>query len=601
MMAIIGMFFQDGLTGSAWGDWSLYQDSPLRSGIKSPGWNPLPDFDVPPNGFEGNVGDQPPLGFWDPLGYTADGDFNKFQRRREVEIKHGRVSMLACIGYIVPEYFRWPGMLSPSEGISFTDVPNGLGALSKVPVAGWAQIFAFAGAVELGLFKPTGEPGNYGQGFLGALGILGSIQETSLRKKKLGAEISNGRLAMFAIIGMFFQDGLTGSAWGDWALFEASPLRAFESELGVQPPVGFWDPLGFTRNGDELAYKRRRVTELKHGRVCMLATLGYIVPETLGKFRGELSPSLGLKFSDIPNGLAAISKVPAIGWVQIIAFAGCVEGAWSFNEDYSGTPGDYGWKAITSVDEEIRTRKLSAELANGRLAMMAIIGMFFQDGLTGQAWGDWSLYTDSPLRDGMTPSTWAAGAMVSTGSGAASAAPIVIPDREVGAMAPLGYWDPAGLSKNISDEEFRKFRTAELKHGRIAMLANLGLLVQAMGARFDGFEKVPAGIEACTTNPGAGGLGVLVLAAGFFELKFLSDEGKEPGNFGDPLRINAAGNGEYNGQWRNMELNNGRLAMIGVIGSITAEYVSGLDAMAQWRDARQVSLETIKKTIWWAP
>jgi len=30
--------------------------------------------------------------------------------------------------------------------------------------------------------------------------------------------------------------------------------------------------------------------------------------------------------------------------------------------------------------------------------MVAIIGMFFQDGLTGSAWGDWSLYTDSPLR-----------------------------------------------------------------------------------------------------------------------------------------------------------------------------------------------------------
>ena len=28
-----------------------------------------------------------------------------------------------------------------------------------------------------------------------------------------------------------------------------------------------------------------------------------------------------------------------------------------------------------------------------RLAMMAIIGMFFQDGLTGSAWGDWALYT----------------------------------------------------------------------------------------------------------------------------------------------------------------------------------------------------------------
>ena len=33
---------------------------------------------------------------------------------------------------------------------------------------------------------------------------------------------------------MFFQDGLTGSAWGDWANYTESPLRAFENELGVQ-------------------------------------------------------------------------------------------------------------------------------------------------------------------------------------------------------------------------------------------------------------------------------------------------------------------------------------------------------------------------------
>merc|ERR1712117_847328 len=70
------------------------------------------------------------------------------------------------------------------------------------------------------------------------------------KTKKLSAEIANGRLAMVAIIGMFFQDGLTGSAWGDWSLYTDSPLRAFESELGVQAPVGFWDPVGFTKDGD---------------------------------------------------------------------------------------------------------------------------------------------------------------------------------------------------------------------------------------------------------------------------------------------------------------------------------------------------------------
>ena len=38
-------------------------------------------------------GVQPPVGFWDPAGFTADGDAKDFYRRRVVEIKHGRVSM----------------------------------------------------------------------------------------------------------------------------------------------------------------------------------------------------------------------------------------------------------------------------------------------------------------------------------------------------------------------------------------------------------------------------------------------------------------------------------------------------------------------------
>merc|ERR1711933_281709 len=47
-----------------------------------------------------------------PLGFTKDGDAAAFKRRRAVELKHGRVSMYACIGYFVPEYAKWPGYLS---------------------------------------------------------------------------------------------------------------------------------------------------------------------------------------------------------------------------------------------------------------------------------------------------------------------------------------------------------------------------------------------------------------------------------------------------------------------------------------------------------
>merc|ERR1712207_34519 len=236
-------------------------------------------------------------------------------RRRAIELKHGRMSMAATIGYIVPEYYKFSGFLSPSKGLKFADVPNGLAAMGKVPTLGWVQIVTFAGFIE-GKDGLTWE--NATRGDLGWKVITSDDPEE--KNKKLAAGIANGRLAMMAIIGMFFQDGLTGSAWGDWANYTNSPLRAFENELGVQPPVGFWDPLGLAKDGDEFSFKRRRSVEIKHGRICMLATMGYITPELTGKWPGFLSPSENLKFADVPNGLAAISKVPFTGWVQILLF-----------------------------------------------------------------------------------------------------------------------------------------------------------------------------------------------------------------------------------------------------------------------------------------
>merc|ERR1712004_692352 len=108
------------------------------------------------------------------------------------------------------------------------------------------------------------------------------------------------------------------------------------------------------------------------------------------------SPSQDLAFNDIPNGLAAVSKVPAAGWAQIVAYGAYCEISGINNRGEA--PGDFGFKVLTSADPEIKKKKLQAEIPNGRLAMMAIIGMFFQDGLTGSAWGDWANYTDSNLR-----------------------------------------------------------------------------------------------------------------------------------------------------------------------------------------------------------
>merc|ERR1719150_2145388 len=311
------------------GEWANYTGSPLRA-------------------FENELGVQAPVGFWDPAGFAADGDAENFTRRRETEIKHGRISMLATMGYITPEVIgKLPGSLSPSKGLAFADIPNGLGAISKVPTLGWAQIVAYCAYCEVsGMNNRSEAPGDFGWKVL-------TSADPEVKNKKLAAEIANGRLAMMAIIGMFFQDGLTGSAWGDWANYTNSPLRAFESELGVQAPVGFFDPLGLAKDGNTASFKRRRESELKHGRISMLAAMGYITPE-LFRLDGLLSPTSGLKFADVPNGLKALSVVPMVGWFQIIAYMSWVEiSGISERQDINyAKPGNFGFKALTSDDPE---------------------------------------------------------------------------------------------------------------------------------------------------------------------------------------------------------------------------------------------------------
>merc|ERR1711956_36164 len=490
MMAIIGMFFQDGLTGSAWGDWANYTQSPLRA-------------------FESELGVQAPVGFWDPLGLAKDGDVDTFKRRRESELKHGRISMLAAMGYITPELFRLDGLLSPTSGLKFTDVPNGLKALSVVPLVGWFQIICYMAWVEVSGISERqyinyAKPGDFGFKAL-------TSDDPEVLKRKLNAEIANGRLAMMAIIGMFYQDGLTGSAWGDWDLYTDSPLRAFEFELGSQAPLGFWDPLGLSADGDEQKFKRRRAIEYKHGRVSMLATLGYIVPE-YNKFPGYLSPSQDLKFTDVPNGLAAISKVPMIGWVQILCFAGFIEGKGGLKWD-NENPGDIGWKVLSDRDPERKAKRLAIDLSNGRLAMFAIMGMLFQDGLTGSAWGDWDLYTNSPVRAF---------------------------ENELGVQSPFGFWDPLGLAADGNVERFKRRRETEIKHGRISMLATIGYMTPEISGKFGGFlspsenlqfEDIPNGLGAISKVPLAGWVQIFLYAA-FCEGSAIRTRTDEPGNLG---------------------------------------------------------------------
>jgi len=154
--------------------------------------------------------------------------------------------------------------------------------------------------------------------------------------------------------------------------------------------------------------------------------------------------------------------------------------------------------------------------------------------------------------------------------------PAFDPAKQPGVTLPLMFFDPLGFCKKGDEENFRKYRSAELKHGRVAMLAALGAIGQHW-LRFPGFDGVPSGVKAVTTVPGIAGLVALFLGAGFVETQlWVEDPDKEPGNFGDP-----AGMGQYYIEWRHRELNNGRFAMFAILGIIVAELYTGKDGFDQ--------------------
>ena len=150
-----------------------------------------------------------------------------------------------------------------------------------------------------------------------------------------------------AIIGMFFKAGLTASAWGDWSLCTASPLGAFGNELGVQGPVGFWDPVGFTTDGNVEDCKRLRQTELKHGCVAMLATVDYITPEITGKPPWLLVSVYLYQILGRAERRGSHFKVPSAGWAQIFAYGAFCKLSQDQSPGIAARTANFGFKMPT--------------------------------------------------------------------------------------------------------------------------------------------------------------------------------------------------------------------------------------------------------------
>jgi len=178
---------------------------------------------------------------------------------------------------------------------------------------------------------------------------------------------------------------------------------------------------------------------------------------------------------------------------------------------------------------------------------------------------------------------------------------------KAGVTAPWGFWDPSGFATDdVSEGRLLFFREAEIKHGRVCMLAFVGMAVgENYHPLFGGNIDIPAAGHFSLTGGDTFWAFAYVqfLFAAFWEecrtslpviegkafhgLKaaarlpiddnpeaFAVVGGRIPGDLGfDPLGLKPKNEKDLI-TMQNKELNNGRLAMIAVIGTIAQELVT---------------------------
>jgi hypothetical protein len=153
----------------------------------------------------------------------------------------------------------------------------------------------------------------------------------------------------------------------------SSLKMSFESELGAQPPLGFWDPLGLLDNADQARFDRLRTVENKHGRISMLAILGHLVTTAGARWPGDVA--FGLPFSEMKTGLAALDTIPSGGVYQIICFIGLGELGFSTIKDELE---DFCSNKYPNLATE---KRMAIELNNGRAAQMGILALMVHEKL----------------------------------------------------------------------------------------------------------------------------------------------------------------------------------------------------------------------------
>mmetsp|Transcript_28232 Transcript_28232/g.52987 ORF Transcript_28232/g.52987 Transcript_28232/m.52987 type:complete len:233 (-) Transcript_28232:101-799(-) len=153
-----------------------------------------------------------PLGFFDPFGYSIGISEGKARFYREVEVKHGRVAMLAALGFLVGEQFHplFGGDIDVPSYLAFQQTPLQTfwpAVVVAISILEVFSVFTFVSPAggEPWAIRSDHEPGNLGFDPLG-LKPAGAEELKEMQTK----ELNNGRLAMLAAAGMIAQEFVSG-------------------------------------------------------------------------------------------------------------------------------------------------------------------------------------------------------------------------------------------------------------------------------------------------------------------------------------------------------------------------------------------------------
>jgi hypothetical protein len=141
------------------------------------------------------------------LGLLKNADQDRFDRLRYVEVKHGRIAMLAILGHIVTtKGDRFPGQIA--FGVPFSSIKAGLAAFDSIPIAGVVQLFFFIGVLELGFGSVQSD---IEAECVQKMESFGWDKNTQVRKA--GIELNNGRAAQMGILGLVIHEKLNNDPY----------------------------------------------------------------------------------------------------------------------------------------------------------------------------------------------------------------------------------------------------------------------------------------------------------------------------------------------------------------------------------------------------